>query len=93
MRSTDPVSTEPNLRLPRIPETMSETIRTGTTVEWTWGANTATGKVTALHRERIERTIKGETITRNGSHDDPAVEIEQDDGTKVLKLRSELRRA
>ena len=72
---------------------MGETIRKGTEVEWKWGSNTATGKVVELHHEKVERTIKGEKITRNGSDDDPAVEIEQSDGTKVLKLRSELHRA
>lgn len=72
---------------------MSEQIRKGTDVEWKWGAGTAQGKVTAVHHQRVERTIKGEKIVRDGSADDPAVEIEQDDGTRVLKLRSELSRA
>lgn len=72
---------------------MSETIRKGTEVTWKWGSSHAKGKVVALHRDKIERTIKGEKITRNGTDDDPAVEIEQEDGTKVLKLRSELSRA
>jgi len=34
----------------------------------------------------------GET-TRNGSDDDPALLIEQEDGARVLKLRSEVERA
>ncbi len=72
---------------------MSDVIRKGTEVTWTWGANEAAGKVVALHTRSVERTIKGKSISRNGSDDDPAVEIEQEDGTKVLKLRSELRRA
>lgn len=72
---------------------MSEQVRKGTAVEWAWGSDTAEGKVTAVHRERIERTIKGATIVRNGSDEDPALEIEQEDGTKVLKLRSEVQRA
>ncbi len=72
---------------------MSEQIRKGTTVEWEWGSSTAEGKVTAVHHERVERTIKGSTIVRNGSDDDPALEIEQEDGTAVLKLRSEVQRA
>ncbi|RLV47919.1 DUF2945 domain-containing protein [Nocardioides mangrovicus] len=65
-------------------------IRTGTTVSWSWGSSTATGKVTAIHRSKVTRTIKGSSITRDGSKDDPAYEIEQDDGTRVLKLRSEV---
>lgn len=72
---------------------MSEVIRKGTQVSWKWGSSEATGKVVALHEDHIERTIKGKKISRNGSSDDPAAEIEQEDGTKVLKLRSELKRA
>ncbi len=65
-------------------------IREGTEVSWTWGSSTASGKVTEIHRERLTRTTKGSAITRNGSDDDPAYVIEQEDGTVVLKLRSEV---
>ncbi|MCW2819969.1 MAG: hypothetical protein JWR42_2756 [Marmoricola sp.] len=65
-------------------------IRKGTEVSWKWGQNTASGKVTEIHRDKVTRTIKGSEITRNGSDDDPAYEIEQEDGTRVLKLGSEL---
>ena len=66
-------------------------IRKGSTVEWDWGNGTAEGKVTERHEDRIERKINGSYITRNGSADDPALVIEQDDGQKVLKLVSEVR--
>ena len=69
------------------------TIRTGTVVTWKWGASHATGKVTEVHHEKVTRTTKGSEITRNGSDDDPAYVIEQEDGTTVLKLRSEVERA
>ena len=72
---------------------MSQQIRKGAEVEWKWGSSKARGKVIAVHKESIERTIKGSKISRNGSDDDPALEIEQDDGTKVLKLRSEVSHA
>ena len=65
-------------------------IRVGTTVSWSWGSSTATGTVAEIHREKVTRTTKGEQVTRNGSRDDPAYVIEQDDGTVVLKLRSEV---
>ena len=65
-------------------------IRQGSTVTWRWGAGTAAGTVTEIHRDKVTRTTKGESVTRNGSRDDPAYVIEQDDGTVVLKLRSEL---
>jgi hypothetical protein len=65
-------------------------IRKGSTVSWRWGSSTAEGKVTEVHHDKVTRTTKGESITRNGSDDNPAYVIEQDDGTVVLKLRSEL---
>lgn len=65
-------------------------IRTGTTVSWAWGSSRASGKVVEIHRSRITRTIKGSEITRNGSDDDPAYVIEQEDGDRVLELRSEV---
>lgn len=67
-------------------------IRVGTDVSWTWGAHTATGTVVEIHRERVTRTLAGSEITRNGSDDDPAYVIEQEDGARVLKLRSEVDR-
>lgn len=65
-------------------------IRVGTTVRWKWGSSTASGKVTEIHRDTVARTTKGSEVTRNGSEDDPAYVIEQEDGTVVLKLRSEV---
>ncbi len=68
-------------------------IREGTEVTWAWGSSRASGTVTEIHRSSITRTSKGSEITRNGSEDDPAYVIEQDDGTLVLKLSSEVERA
>ncbi|MBN8932952.1 MAG: DUF2945 domain-containing protein, partial [Rhizobium pusense] len=42
--------------------------------------------------EDVERTISGSTIKRKASKDEPAYLIEQEDGGKVLKSRSELER-
>jgi hypothetical protein len=67
-------------------------IRRGTTVTWRWSAGTAEGKVTAIHPRPVVRRIKGARITRVGSPEDPAYEIEQADGSRVLKLRSEVER-
>ena len=65
-------------------------IRTGSTVTWKWGDNEAEGKVTEVHHEKVTRKSKGSEITRNGTDDDPAYVIEQEDGTTVLKLKSEV---
>ena len=66
-------------------------IRNGSKVTWKWGSSTAEGTVAEVHREKVTRTIKGEQITRDGSKDDPAYVIEQEDGGKVLKLKSEVK--
>lgn len=66
-------------------------IRKGSKVTWKWGSSTAEGKVAEIHREKVTRQIKGEKITRDGSKDDPAYLIEQEDGGKVLKLKSEVK--
>ena len=46
-----------------------------------------------MHHDTVERQIKGEKIKRKGSQDDPAYVIEQEDGTRVLKLKSEVSKA
>ena len=68
-------------------------IREGSTVRWQWSGSTAEGKVVEIHRSKVTRTLAGSEITRNGSDDDPAFLIEQEDGGRVLKLRSEVDRA
>jgi hypothetical protein len=68
-------------------------IRTGTKVTWSWGSSSAEGTVTEVHHDDVSRTTKGSTVTRHGSESDPAYVIEQEDGTVVLKLRSEVERA
>ncbi len=65
-------------------------IRTGSPVSWDWGNGTAEGKVKEIYREEVTKEIKGNKVTRNGTQDNPAYLIEQEDDTKVLKLRSEL---
>ena len=68
-------------------------IRTGTTVKWKWGSSSAEGTVAEVNHGDVTRTTKGAEITRHGSDDDPAYVIEQQDGTTVLKLQSEVERA
>ena len=68
-------------------------IRKGSKVSWKWGSSTAEGTVTEVHHDTVSRTTKGSEITRHGSDDDPAYVIEQEDGTVVLKLKSEVEHA
>ena len=64
----------------------------GSRVEWSWGPGTGSGRVDAVFTDRVTRTIKGKEITRNASPEEPAYLIVQDDGDRVLKSESELRK-
>lgn len=67
-------------------------MKKGDTVHWNWGAAEAEGKVVKTHTEPVKKTIKGTTVKRNATKDNPAVEIKQKDGSKVLKAESELKK-
>ena len=64
----------------------------GTKVEWDWGNGTGTGTIKTVHTSKVTRKIDGSEITRDASEDDPAYTIEQDDGDRVLKGHSEVRK-
>ena len=66
---------------------------TGDKVRWTWGGHTAHGEVAERFERRVQRTIKGERIVRNGSKAEPAYLVTQDDGGRALKSQSELHTA
>lgn len=68
-------------------------IQEGTTVKWKWGNGSATGKVVETHAEKVTKTIKGEKITRKGEQGNKALFIEQEDGSRVLKLEQEVEKA
>ena len=65
----------------------------GTKVKWSWGNGTAEGKVQSTFTKSVTRTIKGNEVTRDGEEGNKALYIEQEDGTNVLKLESEVERA
>lgn len=69
---------------------MSNSYRKGSNVSWSWGSGTAIGKVKERFDRRVQRTLKGTKVVKNGTADNPAYLIAQDDGTKVLKRGSEL---
>ena len=68
----------------------ANSFRTNQYVEWNWGNGTGVGQVEERFERDVTRTIEGSEITRNGSEDNPAYLIKQEDGGKVLKLGSEL---
>ena len=65
----------------------------GQDVEWDWGNGTGTGTVKQIYTERVEKTIAGTQVVRNADEGNPAYLVEQDDGDRVLKSESELRKA
>ena len=68
-------------------------IKEGSKVSWKWGNGEAQGKVIKTYTKEVTKTIKGSEITRKGEKGNKAILIEQDDGSKVLKLESEVVKA
>lgn len=68
----------------------SNSFQTDQYVKWDWGDGTAEGQVKERFEREVTRTLKGNEVTRDGSEDNPAYLIKQDDGDEVLKLGSEL---
>ena len=62
-------------------------------VEWSWGNGTAKGQIKERFERDVERTLKGSKVKKNGTEDNPAYLIKQEDGDEVLKLGSELEAA
>lgn len=69
---------------------MSGHFSKGDKVSWSWGAHIARGEIAERFERRVQRTIKGETIVRNGSKAEPAYLVTQEDGGRALKSGSEL---
>ncbi|WP_428328874.1 DUF2945 domain-containing protein [Mucilaginibacter sp.] len=67
-------------------------MKKGDTVHWKWGKSEAEGKIVKAHDEPVSKTIKGAHVKRNASKSNPAFDIEQANGNKVLKSESELKK-
>ncbi|SIT05262.1 hypothetical protein SAMN05421766_10823 [Zobellia uliginosa] len=67
-------------------------IRKGTQVKLKWGSGQAQGKVEDTYTKSVTLKIENHDITRNGSTDNKALLIKQEDGSDVLKLESEVER-
>ena len=59
-------------------------------VQWDWGNGTAKGQIKERFEREVTRTLQGSEITKNGTEDNPAYLINQEDGDEVLKLGSEI---
>lgn len=62
-------------------------------VKWKWGDNWAEGQVTRKYQEEVTRKLQGSEVTRKGSEKNPAYLIKQENGSRVLKLHTELKKA
>ena len=67
-------------------------MKKGDKVEWNWGGSKAEGTIVKEYDKPVEKTIKGTKVKRNATKDEPAYEIKQTKGNKVLKSESELRK-
>lgn len=68
-------------------------VQEGSRVKWKWGNGTASGKVIASYAKAVTKTIDKSKITRKGEQGNKALYIEQEDGSKVLKLEQEVEKA
>jgi hypothetical protein len=67
-------------------------MKKGDEVNWHWGAHKAEGKIVKAYDQPVEKTIKGSKVKRNATKEEPAYEIKQENGSKVLKSESELKK-
>jgi hypothetical protein len=65
----------------------------GAHVTWKWGEQILHGIVQKVFTHRIERTMKGATVTRDASKKNPAYLIQLDDGDDIFLSHSDLRSA
>ena len=68
----------------------SNSFQTDQYVKWDWGNGSAKGQIKDRFEREVTRTLQGNEVTRDGSEDNPAYLIKQEDGDEVLKLGSEL---
>lgn len=65
-------------------------MKAGDMVKWKWADGYAKGKVARVYHGQTSIRSKGKTIKRSGRDDDPALIIEGDNGSRILKLLHEV---
>ena len=68
----------------------SNSFQTDQYVEWEWGNGKGKGQIKDRFEREVTRTLQGSEITKDGTEDNPAYLIKQEDGDEVLKRGSEL---
>ena len=66
--------------------------KVGDEVGWRWASSIATGTVIDVIYEKHQIISKGKVIIRNGTQKDPAIVIESNNGSLVIKLAHELQK-
>lgn len=62
----------------------------GSKVQWKWLGRPINGVVLEAYNEPVTKVIKGKSIKRNGSKENPAYLVESEAGNLALKLATEL---
>ena len=66
-------------------------VKKGDAVEYKYGKAKVEAEISAVHKSDTEKAIKGKTIKRNGSKEDPAIEVKTKKGGMALKSASEVK--
>ena len=67
-------------------------MKIGEAVHWKWGKSEAEGKVKQKFTNSVIKKIKGTSVKRNASKEEPAYLIKQNNGSEVLKSETELKK-
>jgi hypothetical protein len=62
----------------------------GSAVQWKWLGRVISGKIKEVYFKPVTKIIKGKSIKRNGSQENPAYLVESDAGNVALKLGTEI---
>ena len=62
----------------------------GEKIQWKWMGRSIKGLIIEIHLLPVSKTIKGKSIKRNGSQENPAYLVQSEVGNLALKLHSEL---
>ena len=71
---------------------MSGKLSKNSKVTWQWLGRPIQGIVKEVYDHKVTRKIKGSTITRNGTKENPAYLVESEAGNLALKLGTELQK-
>ncbi|MDB5245880.1 MAG: hypothetical protein JWQ40_274 [Segetibacter sp.] len=65
-------------------------MKKGDKVHWNWGKSQAEGVIKEKSEKPVIKKLKGTTVKRKASKEEPAYVLQQQNGSEVLKSESEL---